>query len=435
MQNETGSMSEADRTELMDRLRGQVPAPAISITYRIALLLVMFAMLLLPVVYLLLIAAAGWGVVWYATHAAGMLTVVRGGRAMIVVLILYLAPIVAGGLLVLFMFRPLFARRARPEVSITLQRQQEPVLFEFVDRSALLVGAPTPKRICVDYDVNASASFGGGWLSMLGNDLTLTIGVPLAANLTVAEFAGVLAHEFGHFSQGAGMRVSYVIRTINVWLARQVYDRDTWDEWVQSLVQSDTHWSVNLVGLLAALMVGASRLVLRALMVIGAALSSLLLRQMEYDADRYQVNTVGTLAFAQSYEKIALAAASSSAALSTLQQSWSRRKLCDDLCALIETIQQSMPREVGDIIRKQLREERTRTFDSHPSAKDRIKAAKRAALEGFFQDERSASILFANFPAISRMVTLDLYQQALGDSFDPSHLVPTRAYLAPANTR
>lgn len=400
------------RTALMDGLRGQVRAPRASVGYRLAILLVMFAMLMLPVVYLLLIAAAALGVFWYATHAVGMLTAVHvGGRAMLFLLILYLAPIGAGGLLVLFMFRPLFARTVRPMVPITLNRQQEPILFEFADRTARLVGAPLPKRICISYDVNAAASFGEGWLSMLGGDLALTIGVPLAGGLTVSEFGGVLAHEFGHFSQGAGMRLSYVVRTINMWLARQVYERDTWDVWVMGLLHSESHWSVNLVGFLAALMVGISRIVLRVLMIAGHTISCFLLRHMEYNADRYQIGMMGSTAFARAMERVTMLSVAESAAFSALMQN---RMKCQDICALISSMEQSIPREVRQKIQLQLKQTATAMFDSHPSMRDRVLAAVKSGQKGFFHDSRPATILFSNFAGLSRMVTVDLEQQRRG---------------------
>ena len=52
-------------------------------------------------------------------------------------------------------------------------------------------------------------------------DVVLTIGLPLAAGLTIQEFAGVLAHEFGHFAQGAGMKLTYLIRATSAWFARE----------------------------------------------------------------------------------------------------------------------------------------------------------------------------------------------------------------------
>lgn len=408
-----GALTEEERVALMSGLRGQVRVPPPSISYRIAILLVMCAMLTLPVIYLLLIGLAACGVYWYATHAVVMLTAAHvGGRAMLILLILYLAPIAAGGLLVVFMFRPLFARTVRRMAPITLNRQQEPVLFEFADRTARLVGAPLPKRICISYEVNASASFGDGWLSMLGGDLTLTIGVPLAGGLTTSEFGGVLAHEFGHFAQGAGMRLSYVVRTINMWLATQVYERDTWDVWVMGLLHSESHWSINLVGFLAALMVGISRLVLRVLMIVGHTISCLLLRQMEYNADRFQVGMVGSAMFGRAVERVTMLSVAESAAFSTLMQG---RAKCADICAMINSLEHSIPREVREKVQQKLKQDGTAIFDSHPSMKDRIAAANRSGQKGFFHDSRPATVLFTSFAGLSRMVTLDLEQQRRGN--------------------
>ena len=57
-----------------------------------------------------------------------------------------------------------------------------------------------PKRIDLDCQLNAAASLRRGALSLFGNDLVLTIGLPLVAGLNVQQFAGVIGHEFGHFT-------------------------------------------------------------------------------------------------------------------------------------------------------------------------------------------------------------------------------------------
>ena len=93
-----------------------------------------------------------------------------------------------------------------------LSRADEPVLFEFVNHLCGIVGAPQPTQIDVTNDVNAAASFESGLLTVVALRLKLTIGLPLVAGMTLRQFTGVLAHEFGHFSQGTGMRLTYVIR-------------------------------------------------------------------------------------------------------------------------------------------------------------------------------------------------------------------------------
>lgn len=176
------------------------------VLYRAGLTLVAFAMVLLPIVYLALIGLAAWGVYYHLTHNTWMLQ-----NGSLFRTIAYAAPAVAGFILVFFMIKPFFAARESAPESVTLDPEKEALLFAFVQKICDLVGAPMPSRLDVDCEVNASASLRRMW----SRDLVLTIGLPLAAGLDMRQFAGVLAHEFGHFAQGAGMRLTYMIRSIN----------------------------------------------------------------------------------------------------------------------------------------------------------------------------------------------------------------------------
>ena len=127
---------------------GHIEPVRIGAGYRIGLLLVAAAMLVLPLIYLALIALVGWGIIWYAINgtlifeAVGSNAARGGGRVGIVLLVMYLAPIVAGGILLLFMVKPFFAKHVRDSFPLSLNRAEEPGLFEFVDRLCRLVGAP-----------------------------------------------------------------------------------------------------------------------------------------------------------------------------------------------------------------------------------------------------------------------------------------------------
>ncbi len=148
-----------------------------------------------------------------------------------VMVMLYGLPLVVGPLVVLFMLEPLVAPRAVPELGPTLDRDEQPALFALIDQLCDALGAPAPKRGEVRADVNASAAFCNGlWSVVSRGDLVSMIGMPLVAGLNVRDFAGVLAHEFGHFRQGLAMRLSYVVRRVNGWFARVVYQRDGWDQ-------------------------------------------------------------------------------------------------------------------------------------------------------------------------------------------------------------
>ena len=58
-------------------------------------------------------------------------------------------------------------------------------LFEYVARLCEIVRAPVPTSIRVNTQVNASASFRLGMISLLRNDLTLTIGLPIVAGMSL----------------------------------------------------------------------------------------------------------------------------------------------------------------------------------------------------------------------------------------------------------
>ena len=290
-------------SDVLRGVDGSIQPVKVPLAYRAGILLVLTVMVLLPLVYLSLIGLAGYAVYWHAVSNTGLLTSDMGetsgrnaARAKMFAVLLYVAPMIIGGILVLFMFKPLLSRPAQRRQPRALSRDKEPLLFAFVDRLCDAVHAPRPKRIDVDLQVNASASFRAGMLSMLGTDLVLTIGLPLVAGLNMRQFAGVLAHEFGHFSQGAGMRMTYLIRTISHWFARVVHEGDEWDE---RLTQWSREWDLRVGWILwlARGFVWLTRRILWCLMMIGHAVASFMLRQMEFDADRHEARFSGSDAF------------------------------------------------------------------------------------------------------------------------------------------
>ena len=127
--------------------------------------------------------------------------------------------------------------------------------------------------------------------------------MPLVAGITLRQFAGVLAHEFGHFSQGAGMRLSVLINSINAWFARVVYERDSWDFELARWSKGGDISVMLLVGF-TRFAVWLTRRILWVLMWTGHLASVALRRQMEYDADRYEARMVGGAVFAQTMDRL-----------------------------------------------------------------------------------------------------------------------------------
>jgi Zn-dependent protease with chaperone function len=393
----------------MNAFQGTIAPSALSWMYRLGMGAVAFAMVLLPAVYIALIGLAGWGVYWHATHNLGMLES-AGGRSGVWHFVAYGAPIVAGIILVLFMVKPFFARRGKRPLTIPLEAQAEPRLFQFVQRICSLVGAPAPARIEVNCDVNASAGFRKGVASFLGNDLVLTIGLPLVAGLNMRQFGGVLAHEFGHFAQGAGMRLTYVIRQVNHWFARVVYERDEWD-----IKLAETAKSIDIrIGIVLHAARGAvwlTRKILWALMHLWHAISCFMLRQMEYDADSYETKLAGSDTFAETTARIQTLAIASQHAFGDLSESWRSGRLPDNFAAFVQHKAASFPAELRGKIQEEFGKRKTGAFDTHPADGDRIKAAQALNASGVFRLEDVATNLFADFGKLSKTVTRAFYEQ------------------------
>jgi Zn-dependent protease with chaperone function len=411
--------------EILQAFRGPIQPVRRTAAYRVGILILAVAMLVLPALYLGLVAAVAYLLYLHATLNVAVIGATRHWAALF---FLYIGPLVVGVVLLFFMVKPLFARRSRAHKLRTLEFGEEPLLFALVTRVAQAVGAPEPKRIEVDCQVNASASFGSVFGVLFGGDLVLTVGLPLVAGLSMQQLAGVIAHELGHFTQGAGMRLSYVVRSVNAWFARVVYERDDWDE---SLVRGCEEGGYLALFLsLALLCVWLTRRVLWLLMALGHALSCFTLRQMEYDADRYEARLAGAAAYAETARKILLLQLVTNAAYGLADSSWAKTgRLPDDLSALILSLSSCIPPADFRKIEKELEKSRTGLFDTHPAHGERLASVRREGAPGVFHLDGSASQLFKDFPKMARAVTLDFYRQVIGKRVKRDALVPVAVFL------
>ena len=405
------------------------PVP-IGSSYRIGIVLVSLFMIMLPLIYVALIGVVSWSVWYHASHHTGIITAAasstsgrNSGRAVVFGFLVYVTPIIAGSALILFMFKPLFSKPAHDSGRRTLKPADEPLLFEFVDRICRAVNAPRPRRIDIDCNINASASFGRGLLSMLGNDLVLTLGMPLVAGLTMRQFGGVLAHEFGHFAQGAGMRLTYLIRSISYWFTRVVYERDAWDEKLADLSHS-LDIRIGWILYLTRLGVWLTRKVLWVLMVSGHFVGGYLLRQMEFDADRHEARLAGSRTFATTARQLSVLGVGYRGALSDLGNFYREGRLGDNLPKLILLNVDQLPEKVHAKIDEMILESKTGLFDTHPSDRERLASAAKEDTEGIFQLRLPAAHLFKRFDFLSRAVTWDYYKEIFGEELQKSDLHP-----------
>jgi Zn-dependent protease with chaperone function len=395
--------------ELSRAFSGPVEPVPLGMRFRLGLLVVAIATVLLPLIYVGIAAGAGWLVYKHIVNNIWILTEGRSGTVGRV--LLYGGPAVIGTILVFFMWKPLLARAPKSPPPVVVTGKDAPLLVAFIERIRQLVGAPAPREIRLDTWVNASAGFRRGMWSLFSrDDLVLTIGTPLLSGMTSRQLAGVLAHELGHFAQGSSMRLTYLIRSVNMWLARVAYERDSWDLWLARTAES-TDLRIGIVLHIARFVVWLTRKVLAGLATAGHAIGTFMLREMEYDADRYEARLAGSDVFASTALRLRVLSVARGRAIAVSSIAWRDGRLCDDLGGLIAGVADRMPPE----LRKQIEtvdpeKEKGGTFDTHPPDHARIESAQRQRAPGVFQLEAPAGELLPADGELLRRVTVAFYQ-------------------------
>jgi hypothetical protein len=82
---------------------------------------VLLLLVLLPLIYLGLVAGVAWLTWFHATHNLSLLTGRGGGRGRLFV---YVTPLVTGALMLIFMIKPILARRAKGPSPIVVRPDQ-----------------------------------------------------------------------------------------------------------------------------------------------------------------------------------------------------------------------------------------------------------------------------------------------------------------------
>jgi Zn-dependent protease with chaperone function len=394
--------------ELSRAFSGPVEPVPLGLRFRVGLLVVAIATILLPLIYVGIAAGDGWLVYLHIVNNVWLLTEGRVGAGRV---LLYGGPAVIGAILVFFMWKPLLARAPASPPTVVLTPKDAPLLFEFIERIRQLVGAPAPREIRLDTWVNASAGFRRGFWSFFSRaDLVLTIGTPLLAGMTTRQLAGVLAHELGHFAQGSSMRLTYLIRSVNMWLGRVAYERDSWDQWLARTAES-ADGRIGIVLHIARFVVWLTRKVLAGLAIAGHAIGTFMLREMEYDADRYEARLAGSEVFASTALRLRVLSVARGQAINVSTIAWRDGRLCNDLGGLIAGVADRMPPE----LRKQIEtvdpeKEKGGTFDTHPPDHARIESAQAQQAPGVFKLELPARELLPADGDLLQRVTLAFYK-------------------------
>ncbi len=423
-------MTPVEAQTIRNQILNQISCPVGTIElvagYRLKLMLAAIITFIAVLLYAALILAticfaimAAWAGAYGMSTAA-----IHSGRARgFGYLLFVLGPLFVGFCVVVALLKPLLIPAAADELEgeLELSPKTEPFLFEFVARLCKSLKAPMPAVIAVNSDVNASASFIRG---PLDGRMKLTLGLPLILGMDVQQVAGILAHEFGHFSQRGGMFMTTLIWNINQWFYRAAFERDQWDQWLAESSKSLDSW-LAIILLLARGFVWLVRIVPILLLLLCKVFCAGLMQEMEFDADRYEARVAGSHKFAKTVRRIQKLAFGQAGSIEDLGRFHAEGRLPDNLCQLAVANVDLLPPEIIRNIEEQIRTGETGRFDTHPADRERIANAERENAPGTLRLECPAEILFRDATALGRHLTFKIYLNIFGKEFDPKKVLAT----------
>ncbi|UZR99145.1 M48 family metallopeptidase [Chondrinema litorale] len=235
-----------------------------------------------------------------------------------------------GVMLFIFCIKFVFSKSVEenPE-RVEISEKEFPKLFEFIRQVNVETQTKFPKKIFLSPDVNARVFYNSSFWSMFFPvRKNLEIGLGLVNTLNISEFKGVLAHEFGHFSQKS-MKLGSYIYVVNKSIFNLVYEKDNWDnvlaEWIQGggifgFYARLTYWIAQ----------GLRTLLSSAYNLINIYYSKLS-KEMEFHADAVAVSLAGVASFKQALRKISFSDAAYNYTLENLKDLSSTNKASKNL--------------------------------------------------------------------------------------------------------
>ena len=315
-----------------------------------------------------------------------------------------------------------------PENRIQLQKADHPTLWNFVAKVCAETGAPKPKHIYVDPDVNAYVRYTNSWLSLfLPVKKELTIGLGLVSCVNLSEFKAIIAHEFGHFAQSS-MKIGSYIMTANTIIFDMIHNRDKWDDLLDKWRSSDLRLSA------AAWVITPIIWIIRQILAIFYKflniMYSSLSREMEFNADKVAVSTTGSEAIVSALWKLDPGSENWSKTMGHAHNASQKKMFAKNLYSHnLNALKLSEPAQIDKI--NQLPENvlggrrffndsnnsKAHMYASHPANDLREKNAKSPYIECKI-DESSPWVLFDNDEVLQEEMTLMIYQKYFNS--DPS---------------
>ena len=370
--------------------------PAVPLARKLSTLFVLAVLLVLPLFYVVALAALSYGLFWLATSSYG--------RALQPAV--YWTGLVVGSLLLVSLLKPLLEPRRRRLAVHELAADKAALLSEFIERVCQQIDAAPPQQLQLECSTRLAAERNGG---------VLTIGLPLAASLSVEQLGGLIAGQMALYRRGAACRPTNLIRAINGWLWRSIYEDSRFDAWLARVASRPGFSAAKLlVPLRAAKLIAQA--VLFVPMFIGNTLAQGLVRQSELDADRAAARLVGRETFAATLVRQGVVDFTWEGVLAELEFLNKEQALPDSLPQQLALRMLDMTPELCAALRDTVVKQEEKPFDSRPSDEERLAATNSEPVGGVLVSGLPARALFDDYEGMARKLTWDYYVATLGSN-------------------
>jgi len=317
-----------------------------------------------------------------------LLTYVRNGRLMLLIVLAALGCLGASGVIV-WSLLPRFDRFEPPGPE--LARPDAPELFRLMDELAAAARQAPPAHVYLVPEVNAFVSQRGGVLGF-GSRRIMGVGLPLLQLLDVTELRAVLAHELGHF-HGGDTRVGPFIYQTYAAVARTV-------ENLGRAADKAAEAEVNTIHIVMAIVQKPFDWFWAGFMRVTQAVR----RGQERTADVLAVELVGSTPLVSGLKKVRGGSAAYHAYMSQeLGPALSQGYLPPPARGFERFLTAPKSDErMAKIIEDSLGADVTETYDSHPSLAERVRAAETLARPTRGADPRRSVELLTDLEALER---------------------------------
>jgi hypothetical protein len=385
------------RAKILTSFRGDIaPITGTGIS-SIRLLFTTVVLFLIPLAYSAFIGAIVVALVWHLSTNMALMPISAW---------LYWGPLAVGAAALPLLLKPLLLAPGATERLRPATRRQEPLLFDFIDQVCKQVQATAPNRIDFDCSMNARADRSGGF----GSELTLEIGLPLLCCMSIDEFAGVVAREFGHFSRSCGGRWAVFCCGIHDWLVRVVCQRDRFDRWLDGVTSQPLGY------VLLPLSVGTwlVRQLLWPALALAHWLVADLIRRREENSYRYEARLIGSEQFVKLQELQDVLEFAWQGAHADLEFQHRERQLVDNLPRQVLHNFIAIPAEVCSALVGSVPPPPPEPYSCQLTEIERLALAHGEHAPGVLKNELPAYLLLKDFDSLARDLTWDYYLRTFG---------------------